>query len=473
GEQLPKGSEKGIGKIKGSPSPQSCLTPMAATDRPTELEALWSPGEEGENGEQEPLYDELDTARNRSHIRAKLALILFLYVAGSSMVDQIYPLVLIEQYGDSEAARFLGWLSGVQSVLQLLVLPSVSALSDTVGRLAVIRWSLVVHFISVALLLINPSAISIISISSTVAGFSYSIVPAGQALIADLHRSEAGDHASHAFGLIIACFGLGVAAGPPVGGFLLKQCSRRTTVVAALSVLTVATVVALLFAWPETLSKRKQREKWHVVNPIRVMKFPLKHRVLSKLALCYAINSLAGSAFQIWYPYVHAKFAWTPVQIGLFMSFLGLSTVFAQSVGIRVLVPRFLSNNEGMLWGQALMIVVFLIYSAANAGWMLLISVAFGSMHSIAEPCMQAWMAGYAEESQGSLQGALFSLRTLASGFSGPAYGALFALGMSGKLMGGQMPGFPFFVAAVLSVLSCASAFWAYFEERNSDGQVL
>jgi hypothetical protein len=61
---------------------------------------------------------------------------------------------------------------------------------------------------------------------------------------------------------------------------------------------------------------------------------------------------------------------------------------------------------------------------------------------------------------QGSLQGAIFSLRVLTGGITAPAYGALFTLGISDKLhkaVGAHLPGLAFLFGKFLTAATCSS----------------
>eukprot|EP00953_Heterococcus_sp_UTEX-ZZ885_P025357 13782-Heterococcus_DN1.PRE.3 len=166
------------------------------------------------------------------------------------------------------------------------------------------------------------------------------------------------------------------------------------------------------------------------------------------IALVYTCSCIALGAFSTWYTLLDYRFSWGPVRIGAFATAFGVAIAFTQSVVIRFLVPKYVSERRGIQLGLALQAVSLTAFGLGNRGWQLYATIPLGALNSIAEPCMQALMAASIHPSrQGSLQGAIFSLRVLTGGITAPAYGALFTLGISDKLhraVEAHLPGLAF-----------------------------
>jgi MFS family permease len=69
-------------------------------------------------------------------IQRKLVVLLGFWVISASVLSQLFPSVVLAHFNhdDAKTASFLGWVNGVSSLLQFLVLPSLSASVDITGR---------------------------------------------------------------------------------------------------------------------------------------------------------------------------------------------------------------------------------------------------------------------------------------------------------------------------------------------------
>jgi MFS family permease len=69
-------------------------------------------------------------------IQRKLVVLLGFWVISASVLSQLFPSVVLAHFhhDDAKTASFLGWVNGVSSLLQFLILPSLSASVDITGR---------------------------------------------------------------------------------------------------------------------------------------------------------------------------------------------------------------------------------------------------------------------------------------------------------------------------------------------------
>jgi MFS family permease len=69
-------------------------------------------------------------------IQRKLVVLLGFWVISASVLSQLFPSVVLAYFhhDDAKTASFLGWVNGASSLLQFLILPSLSASVDITGR---------------------------------------------------------------------------------------------------------------------------------------------------------------------------------------------------------------------------------------------------------------------------------------------------------------------------------------------------
>jgi len=133
-------------------------------------------------------------------------------------------------------------------------------------------------------------------------------------------------------------------------------------------------------------------------------------------------------------------------------------------------VKRF-GERRALLFGMGFGVLGFVMYGFADAGWVLLAALPFGTLLAFAGPAAQALVTqqvGAGE--QGRIQGALTSLVSVA-GIVGPA---MFA-GSFGYFIDADapvhLPGAPFFIAAVFLGIGTLIA-WRYAQPKLTTAAV-
>jgi len=177
------------------------------------------------------------------------------------------------------------------------------------------------------------------------------------------------------------------------------------------------------------------------------------------------------------YPSVFVLFAdyryqWKEDAVGWVLGAVGVLSVGVNALLIGPGVKRF-GERRALLFGMGFGVLGFVIYGFADAGWMLLAALPFGTLLAFAGPAAQALITrqvGAAE--QGRVQGALTSLVSVA-GIVGPA---MFA-GSFGYFIGADapvhLPGAPFFMAAVFLGIGALIAWADGHRSRRPRGQVV
>jgi MFS transporter, DHA1 family, tetracycline resistance protein len=132
--------------------------------------------------------------------------------------------------------------------------------------------------------------------------------------------------------------------------------------------------------------------------------------------------------------------------IGISLATYGVTNIVTQSLLVGFCTKRW-GDQKTAIVGLVLTVVCFVLTGLASHTWMVFAVLIATSPAAIAMPAIQAWMSKIApDDAQGRLQGAVGAAESLSSIF-GPI--------LMSQVFGAfehQLPGAPFFVAAVLSV---------------------
>ena len=123
---------------------------------------------------------------------------------------------------------------------------------------------------------------------------------------------------------------------------------------------------------------------------------------------CYLLGHFALPS--IWAFFTIEKFAWSPRDIGISLSAVGVAMIFVQAYLIRLVLP---------VWGPTKTAVVGLIatalsffgYAFVPYAWMMYPIIAVGALQGFVAPSVQSIMSAHIPaNAQGELQGAIGSM---------------------------------------------------------------
>ena len=182
--------------------------------------------------------------------------------AGIGLIMPPLPGLLRTLAGADQVARHYGVLLALYALMQFLCAPLLGALSDRHGRRPVLLASLAGAALDYAVMAVAP-ALWVLYLGRAVAGLTGATGAVASSCIADLSR---GEDRARRYGYLSACMGLGLIAGPVIGG-LAGQWSPHApfAVAAALNALNC------LMAWrflPESrpasdAGRNSPRRRWH------------------------------------------------------------------------------------------------------------------------------------------------------------------------------------------------------------------
>jgi len=239
------------------------------------------------------------------------------------------------------------------------------------------------------------------------------------AVLADVSRPE--DRA-RTFGLVGAAYGVGMTAGPAMGGFVAELGTRAPFWLAA--GLSAVNAVAMLALLPETLADDKRRPvRLAEANVVGAFRPLLGLAGAAPLLFVWFLWQVADQVYPAtWSFWGTERFGWGAAAIGWSFAWMGLTELVVQLALTDRLVRRL---GE---WGTAL---IGLGASAATiAGfafvtetWQVYPILLAGSLGALAWPALNALLSRLVDETrQGVLQGGLNSVNSVAAAI-GPVMG--------------------------------------------------
>ena len=356
-------------------------------------------------------------------------LTVFVDMLGYGIMLPLLPFYVQRQAG---SATIVGSAGSLYALAQLVSGPALGALSDRYGRRPVLLICL--FGTSLAFLLLGlANSLPLIYLAILLDGITGGNLTTAYAYIADVTPPG---HRTRGMGLVGAAFGLGLMAGPALGGLLSRFGLGAPAFTA--SGIALANVIFGLFVLPESLPPEKRTlavptEGLHFVAQLRGL-FGLG-RIRLLLAAIFTLN-LAFAGLQTNFPlFSQVRFQWDAAHNGLFYAYVGVLAVFVQGGLLGWIQPR-LGEKRLAAGGLALMAAGLAGVALATQDWLLypLVGmVAAGSGLSI--PSLTGLVSNQVEGSgQGRLMGGMQVLLSLTS-IIGPT-----AAGLAFEFIGAAAP---------------------------------
>lgn len=357
---------------------------------------------------------------------------------------------------EDEAAPYVALLMTTWYAMAFLCAPVLGALSDRVGRRPVILIALLGSGLDFFAQALAPTLVWLF-ITRALNGVSGASMTVANAYIADItppHKRAA------AYGMVGAAFGLGFVIGPVLGGVLGEINIRLPFYVAG--GLTLINWMYGMFVLPESLPKeRRSRISLSRLNPVGAFGVLWRYPTVAKLAASlFLLNMAQFGLHATWVLYTGHRYGWSARQVGLSLAVVGIGAAIVQGGLTRKIVPK-LGERWSLLLGIAMGACAYAAYGLATEGWMIYTIIAIASLGSVAGPAAQALIThSVRPDEQGTVQGALTGLQSIA-GIFGPLVGGLTFAYFISERAPIALPGAPFFVGSALSVLGLIVAAWA------------
>jgi MFS transporter, DHA1 family, tetracycline resistance protein len=388
---------------------------------------------------------------NRTPAIGFIFLTLIIDVTGLGIIIPVMPALISGLTGGTigEAAKWGGLMLFAFSIVQFLFAPLIGNLSDRYGRRPVLLASLFGFMLDYLLMAMAPN-ITWLFVGRVLAGFFGASITTGMAYIADV---SSPDKRAQNFGIVGAAFGIGFIAGPVIGG-VLGEFGPRVPFFAAAG-LSLLNWIYGYFILPESLPKENRRAfNWKRSNPFGSLKQLRKYPLLGGLIFAMFFVYVAAHAVQSnWAYFTIYQFGWSESMVGYSLGTAGLLVGLVQGLLIRVVNPR-LGPNRSVYAGMVLYFTGLMLFAFAWQGWMMFAFLVPYCLGGITGPAVQGIMSNHvADNEQGELQGGFASMVSISSIVGPPLMTGLFAYTTSPNAIT-HFPGAPFFLAAMLTVVS-------------------
>jgi MFS transporter, DHA1 family, tetracycline resistance protein len=336
------------------------------------------------------------------------------------------PLLPFFVQAQDGGALIAGMLSSFYAFTQLFTGPIIGSLSDRFGRRPVLLICLCGTALGY-LILGLANSLALLFLAVLIDGLTGGNLTTVYAYIADVTNSE---NRARGMGLVGAAFGLGLMAGPALGGFLSQYGLYVPAFVAC--GIALSNVVFGYFVLPESLpiEKRQIKPISESFNWLGQFTGLFSQINIQKLLIAMFLLNLAFAGLQSNFPlYSNFRFQWNPTQNGYFYLYVGVCAVFIQGFLFGKLQPRF-GEKRLTIFGLTLMAIGLAGMAFAPQAWMLFPAVtivALGTGTSI--PSLTALVSLRVSESeQGRLMGGTQTLLALTNIFGPIIAGISFEL---------------------------------------------
>lgn len=378
-------------------------------------------------------------------------IVVFIDTLGLGIIYPILPGLIqsLTTEGLSEAALVGGWLTAVYALMQFFFSPMAGSLSDQYGRRPILIISMAGLFADYILLAIAQN-IELLFLGRMLSGIFGASYTAASAYITDItdERSRA-----KYFGFLYSAYGLGLVAGPVLGG-LFGAIGIRVPFVAA-GILSLVCALFVYFILPESLEKRnRQPFNRRTANPLTAFSLLKKYASLYRLLAGFFILYVASYVVvSIWPFFTALKFHWTEFQIGISLSVFGLMIAAVQAAATNYFTRRF-GEWKTVRLGILFYLAGMVIFAFSNHVLLLYIAMIPYCLGGIVLPAIQSIFSGRVEKSeQGEIQGILTSAASASAIVGPPLLTSAFAYFTSSSAPF-YFAGAPFMLAAVLFIIS-------------------
>ncbi|WP_081714656.1 TCR/Tet family MFS transporter [Asticcacaulis sp. AC466] len=338
---------------------------------------------------------------------ATIFLTVTLDMAGIGLVLPVLP----DLFGANETGATTGLAYGLflslYALMQFLCAPLLGGLSDRIGRKPVLTLSLVGAVANYAVMACLPP-LWVLFVARAVAGITGANMSVASAYLTDISTP---DERAKRFGQLSACMGVGFILGPAAGG-MLREIGLMWPFAAA-AVLTGLNLAMCLFVLPESRAAEPSTEKLNPLAPlVEIGAFKGIVALLMAAGLFAVIGEIGGS---VWVLYVHHRYGWEGLTVGLSLTLFGLFHALAQAFMVGPVTQR-LGERGALLLGIVADMACYVALGLVTKGafiWLLIPLLCIGGIGpSVLTAVISKQVS---EDRQGQLQGVLASLQSLAA----------------------------------------------------------
>jgi MFS transporter, DHA1 family, multidrug resistance protein len=258
---------------------------------------------------------------------------LIVVMLGFGIVIPILPFY-VKSFGASGSA--LGALMAVYGILQFIFAPLWGSLSDRIGRKPVLMIGVLGNAIAQLLFGLSTHLWMLFAARALAGMLSVATLPTAMAYISD---STTQKNRSSGMGMVGAAMGIGMVLGPGMGGLLAKlSLSFPFFLASALSLAALVLIFIFLPEAPRTLEEQTEtKNEPRLQAMLQALKGPLGVLFLMSFLLSFAITNFE-SIFGL---YASDRYSYSPGQVGLILTVVGVLSAFMQGVMTGPATRRF------------------------------------------------------------------------------------------------------------------------------------
>ncbi|MGG4675319.1 Tet(A)/Tet(B)/Tet(C) family tetracycline efflux MFS transporter [Providencia sp. Me1] len=331
---------------------------------------------------------------------------------GIGLIMPVLPALLREYVSIEHLANHYGILLALYAIMQVFFAPILGKWSDKFGRRPILLLSLAGAALDYTLLALS-SSLWMLYLGRLISGITGATGAVAASVIAD---NTLPQERTKWFGRLGAAFGIGLIAGPAIGGFAGQLSPHLPFVIAA--ILNACSFVVIWFIFKDQRKFAEQDEQnGELPSPVPFM------QVVKPVILLLFVFFMAQLIGQIpattWVLFTENRFQWNSMQVGLSLAGLGVMHTLFQAFVAGAIAKRF-NEKVTIIVGFVVDEAAFIILSLLTEGWMIYPTLVLLAGGSIALPALQGLMSAQVNQAnQGKLQGILVSL-TNATGVIGP-----------------------------------------------------
>lgn len=374
--------------------------------------------------------------------RRSLAVILgvvALDATGMGMIMPVLPELLRKLVSETSVTMHFGLLLTIYALMQFICSPVLGALSDRFGRRPVVLVSLAGATVDYGMMAF-ATVLPIFYIGRLVSGITGATMAVASAAIIDI--TPEADRAKR-FGTMGAFFGLGLIAGPLIGGFV-GQYGVQYPFLAAMTLNFLAFTAALIFL-PETNYSKGQPLTFKKLTPFGLMFNINSLRGLLPLLIVFTIIQLVGQLpASLWVIFTQNQFLWSVSTVGISLAIFGIGHAAVQGL-LTGPITAWLGEQRTLVLGMVFDAIGYVLMAVSNHMWMIALTLLFLILGGIATPALQSIISSKVDDNRmGEVQGILASATSL-TGITGPLiFTTIYAMTER------QNGGFVWFVGAAL-----------------------
>nr|WP_282556996.1 MULTISPECIES: Tet(A)/Tet(B)/Tet(C) family tetracycline efflux MFS transporter [Providencia] len=331
---------------------------------------------------------------------------------GIGLIMPVLPALLREYVTSENLANHYGILLALYAIVQVFCAPILGKWSDKFGRRPILLLSLIGAALDYTLLAVS-SSLWMLYIGRLISGITGATGAVAASVIAD---TTTPTDRTKWFGRLGAAFGVGLIAGPVIGGFAGQYSPHLPFVIAA--ILNACTFIVVFIIFNDKKKDVKSDNSasiehtpnhfYHAVKPILLL-----------LLVFFTAQLIGQIPATTWVLFTESRFQWDSMAVGLSLAGLGVMHALFQAFMAGAITKRF-SEKTTIIVGFIADGTAFILLSLITQGWMIIPTLILLAGGGIALPALQGLMSTQVnQQNQGKLQGILVSLTNI-SGVIGP-----------------------------------------------------